>query len=765
MPPSAEELANAKLKLTQELGIANPDADTIRKFAEREAKQQQELRRAQAELERAQGSGGSGGGQQQTQTAWLERLTAVQEQGAKAQASKERKEGKRVGATWTTTATEEDNAAISSGTDVDIPRFFHDRVEKMQPLPVFYLSSASLLKLKNESDALFKKIKATERPLDLWDDLQFAADFSGYLPSLLKFVSVIRDLHSEKPEEWTQQALDMIAGHVDVVMQRFAAAETDNSKMEVLLYDLLRRELLYKQAAAGKAVYISRFHQQTLDEAIRLRRDMADSYHDKTRPNIYHHLPFSSTSHPLYGTEQKSSPKRSKKEDSGSSKDNRFVPYQPQPFPAGGGGGVVYTCYGCGEKGHRAEQCPKHDIKISEGTITIDGDRFCQYYQGGTCKNTGDCQRGKHACSVAGCGSDQHGARRHPQKVDTLSVKSSFPLPPKPNFPSSNSSSSGHRSLPFPHTNLETNTNNDKHEQQVEPGLKAPRSSTPPEALPSSSSALLLLPSSSSSSSTPSSGLPNPDHEPSGPSPEGFEKLISQLSPSLQEAYSFVPGGLRHGFRLGIDPKKAFLEESKVLGAKKEEELIKPGHLIEQKEETRQYLYDERMGQRARGRDSKENVEGEIRLFQTSPFGRVARPHKKTRFVRNFSFPYPSTSKSSTYYPSVNSRLSSFDPLPDTLWVPPREFAFVVLAAPEDAVALIDDGRWAFRQLKIHKDDWRWIVMEFEEGYYIDERLPMGLATATRIWGRIADLVRLGAESQLNEQFEKEGAKLHACRS
>lgn len=65
----------------------------------------------------------------------------------------------------------------------------------------------------------------------------------------------------------------------------------------------------------------------------------------------------------------------------------------------------------------------------------------------------------------------------------------------------------------------------------------------------------------------------------------------------------------------------------------------------------------------------------------------------------------------------------------------------------------------------IHPDDRRWTVMDFDNSFYINYCLPMGLKTATDIWGRLADLLQLSSEYALAKAFRRMGSDLHLMQN
>ncbi|GAA5872817.1 hypothetical protein JCM8547_005712 [Rhodosporidiobolus lusitaniae] len=270
-------------------------------------------------------------------------------------------------------------------------------------------------------------------------------------------------------------------------------------------------------------------------------------------------------------------------------------------------------------------------------------------------------------------------------------------------------------------------------------------SNLPPQPLPISTSVL-----------PPSSVVPAPPTRPPPPPPppEYPSDILapSPLSPSE---------GLERGFSLGLDPQKRELKESWILSRKEEkgEDELQGGHVELRKQLDGKYLYKEGKAGRCLGRKSKEEVEKIVGgPFLTSPFGVVFRPGKDPRHVRNLSKPYPKT-PAAARCPAVNSRFPSFDLLPPTKWAAPEEvgaeLAALPPASPDDPIlSLGDDGNHAFRLVKIDPEDWRFTVMQHEGGFYVDYRLPMGLKSATDIWGSLADY-----EDRSGDQVEEEEAR------
>ncbi|GAA6045561.1 hypothetical protein JCM8097_006874, partial [Rhodosporidiobolus ruineniae] len=187
---------------------------------------------------------------------------------------------------------------------------------------------------------------------------------------------------------------------------------------------------------------------------------------------------------------------------------------------------------------------------------------------------------------------------------------------------------------------------------------------------------------------------------------------------------------------------------------------------------TDEYLHGEEEEGQASGKLPEEgafDLVGRV-PFQVSPFGTVEVEEKDPRHVPDLSFPHVGSPHYSPSTPSVNDRLAAFSPHPRTLWCDPPEFAALLASlpdAPEDDeyVMQTDDVSRCYRRVRIHPEDWRYIVMQHDGGFFVDFSLPMGLASATEIWGRLADVIRLGVETVLRPRFQKYGGDVFLFRN
>uniref|UniRef100_A0A0K3CCY1 Elongator complex protein 2 n=1 Tax=Rhodotorula toruloides TaxID=5286 RepID=A0A0K3CCY1_RHOTO len=570
-----------------------------------------------------------------------ERWIRIEEKKDQERAAKERKEGGRQGPIWSEAGTDAEREEIASTSDDTIPQHLYERIIKGQPLPIYYLRTTHLTQTyKDDTNALTKRIRQVERPLSREDDYKMAENLGEHISCLNKFSKMVSDLASTPGSKITTDGAQMIKNYVSLVMTRHADCDTDEKKLELLLYDIGQRRLLTKEEGSGKRINIAKEDLKALDEARAERRDMAMAYGNGL-PNVYDYLPTSSTAMPqLIRSTRTKRPSVDSHPIAQRTPSARFTPYQKGDggkkvgnYGEGGSGHSFRVCYGCGKKGHSARTCRNVDAKCDGASISVEGTRYCFAYQSVQCG--GDiCTNGTHACSIYRC--------------------------------------------------------------------------------------------------------------------------------SEPDWYGFFDVGLREGFYLGIDPSKAELKESKILPPEQQKG---PERLsLDFRELTMGYLTAEKKAGRVFGPYSKEETERMLGgPFQCSPFGIVERLGKAPRFVRNFSYPYASTPNAD--YLSVNRRIDDYDPRPSTYWGGPREFAAVVVGVPNDTVALIDDAKDAFRQVPIHPDDRKWLVMQFDGKFFIDSCLPMGLSPATDIWGRTVDLLRLGAESRLKKTFCDNGGDLHALRN
>ncbi|KAE8180636.1 hypothetical protein CF328_g9100, partial [Tilletia controversa] len=199
---------------------------------------------------------------------------------------------------------------------------------------------------------------------------------------------------------------------------------------------------------------------------------------------------------------------------------------------------------------------------------------------------------------------------------------------------------------------------------------------------------------------------------------EGLKTLLERYN--LLSAFLELMEGLEKGFNFGIPPitvtrtppnHKSATSDLKTLNSAIEKEIG--------------------LG-RACGPYTKEEVEDLIGPFQTSPLGLVPKPNGKWRMVQDFSYPRKGD------YPAINNYIASDEFV--CAWHGYWDFVDLARFMPPGSLAAMADASEAFRAVGAAKDQWPGLVILAPSGWFIiDTRLPFGLASATGVWGSVAD--------------------------
>ncbi|PRQ74566.1 hypothetical protein AAT19DRAFT_14919 [Rhodotorula toruloides] len=307
-----------------------------------------------------------------------ERWIRIEEKKDQERAAKERKEGGRQGPIWSEAGTDAEREEIASTSDDTIPQHLYERIIKGQPLPIYYLRTTHLTQTyKDDTNALTKRIRQVERPLSREDDYKMAENLGEHISCLNKFSKMVSDLASTPGSKITTDGAQMIKNYVSLVMTRHADCDTDEKKLELLLYDIGQRRLLTKEEGSGKRINIAKEDLKALDEARAERRDMAMAYGNGL-PNVYDYLPTSSTAMPqLIRSTRTKRPSVDSHPIAQRTPSARFTPYQKGDggkkvgnYGEGGSGHSFRVCYGCGKKGHSARTCRNVDAKCDGASIS-----------------------------------------------------------------------------------------------------------------------------------------------------------------------------------------------------------------------------------------------------------------------------------------------------------------------------------------------------------------------------------------------------------
>ncbi|GAA5944030.1 uncharacterized protein JCM15063_004292 [Sporobolomyces koalae] len=257
----------------------------------------------------------------------------------------------------------------------------------MQPFPISLLRRHLLdFTYRNPDDPKTKRLHNTKLVYDLDDDYALAASLSDdFLPALSLFVQMVKNMADLKKGQFTPDAHTMI--DYAVIRDQFFKAKTFGEQLDVLLYDIARRKLLFFKRHEGAGVNISAFHQPTFDRASRLRHEMQVN-RDKT-PNVFDYLlgepaPQTQTRASLGKRSREATPddvyrRRPQPGDSHRRYDtydngNRVIRGGPEHrgrHERGNsqGGSGSYRCFGCGSTDHGARQCRKTHIEFGNGFL------------------------------------------------------------------------------------------------------------------------------------------------------------------------------------------------------------------------------------------------------------------------------------------------------------------------------------------------------------------------------------------------------------
>ncbi|KAE8217468.1 hypothetical protein CF319_g8450 [Tilletia indica] len=203
--------------------------------------------------------------------------------------------------------------------------------------------------------------------------------------------------------------------------------------------------------------------------------------------------------------------------------------------------------------------------------------------------------------------------------------------------------------------------------------------------------------------------------------PDGFDRVLRSLN--LMDDYGDLVEGFRGGFDFGIPP----IQETRT----------PPNHLsaTENMEGLDQIAAKELEKGRWAGPYSREEIEKEIGPFQSSPMGLIPKPNGDWRLVQDLSYPRNGSYLSINSYIVADEYLTTWDDV-TTVFVALRELSRQVQGATFDAME-------AFRGILALASQLPGLIVQLREGvFYYDFFLPFGLASATGVWGRVADCVK-----------------------
>ena len=133
---------------------------------------------------------------------------------------------------------------------------------------------------------------------------------------------------------------------------------------------------------------------------------------------------------------------------------------------------------------------------------------------------------------------------------------------------------------------------------------------------------------------------------------------------------------------------------------------------------------------------SRNEVEGFIGPFQSSPLSLCPKPDKPSKFraVHDFSFPHNPTKP-----PSINSNINA-DDYPCT-WGTFEAISLVISRLPPGSQASVRDVAAAYRTIPAHQTQWPGLVVRLkgEDSYAINTHNNFGLTSAGGVYGHLAD--------------------------
>ncbi|KAE8226947.1 hypothetical protein CF319_g537 [Tilletia indica] len=209
------------------------------------------------------------------------------------------------------------------------------------------------------------------------------------------------------------------------------------------------------------------------------------------------------------------------------------------------------------------------------------------------------------------------------------------------------------------------------------------------------------------------------------PSPlkaEGFDKFIKMFD--LQHAFPTMVSNIENGFDFGIPPiRETAIQKNHCIA---EDELVIL-HEIVQKEMNAGRLL---------GPFNQEEVEAMLGPFQTSPLGLAPKPGGKWRMIQDFSSPRKGA------VAAINDYIDSDEFI--CCWDGYLAMVDEIRGLPKGSLAAMSDAMEAFRAIAAMLSQRPGLVIALPlGGFGIDTRLPFGLASATGVWGSVADLVKI----------------------
>ncbi|KAE8269259.1 hypothetical protein A4X09_0g3087 [Tilletia walkeri] len=203
--------------------------------------------------------------------------------------------------------------------------------------------------------------------------------------------------------------------------------------------------------------------------------------------------------------------------------------------------------------------------------------------------------------------------------------------------------------------------------------------------------------------------------------PDGFDRVLRSLN--LMDDYGDLVEGFRGGFDFGIPPIQETRTPPNQISATENMEVLD------------QIAAKELEKGRWAGPYSREEIEKEIGPFQSSPMGLIPKPNGDWRLVQDLSYPRNGS------YLSINSYIVADEYL--TTWDDVTTVFVVLLELSRKVQGATFDAMEAFRGILALASQLPGLILQLREGVlYYDFFLPFGLASATGVWGRVADCVK-----------------------
>lgn len=165
--------------------------------------------------------------------------------------------------------------------------------------------------------------------------------------------------------------------------------------------------------------------------------------------------------------------------------------------------------------------------------------------------------------------------------------------------------------------------------------------------------------------------------------------------------------------------------------------IISPNHSSTLKSPT--FITSDILSELAAGRYAgpytQSDLESRIGFFRTSPIGLVDKGPDSFRKIHDLSY-LPVNDPSQL---SVNNYVNPKD-FP-TEWGDFNNASEIVLNAPPGSMAATFDVKGAYRNCPIFPSEQNWLVVGWEDLFYVDRAVCFGFGPSAGLWGRVADVI------------------------